>query len=165
MVTNRVKNAVVLFFSGCAIILGLLLFVYLIATALDRLMCFTSENTLTSEELEERRVASNLTREAGLAGMLSSERSRVFRAFFEKSSFPYQKPSEDDDDDIEAQKKKEDSEMELKDSSEMASKGVKEAKAQEDESESSVENEAEGGENSEGGVCAICLVEYGTSLL
>jgi hypothetical protein len=169
MEKGRIRSAVALFAAGCAIIFGLMVTVYLIASALDKFMCFNaSEFTLTPQELEERRVASDLTRKAGLAGMLSSERSRVFRAFFEKSSIPYGKPSEeDDDDDIEAQKKKEDSGTELKDSSKMASKGgVKAAKAQEDESsESAVENEAENGENSEGIVCAICLTEYGTSLL
>jgi hypothetical protein len=165
----QIISAVVLFFAGCAIILVLMVSVYLIAVALDKLMCFNaSEFTLTPQEMEERRVATNLTRKAGLAGMLSSERSRVFHAFFEKSSIPYIKPrSEDDDgDDIEAQKKKEDSGTELKDSSKVACKGAKAAKAQDDESESAVQNEAEdGGENCEGKVCPICLMEYGTSLL
>merc|ERR1711920_1163528 len=54
------------------------------------------------DEIEERRTATSLIRQAGLAGMLSYERNAVIRHFFETSSYPYTKTA---DDDVESQVK------------------------------------------------------------
>lgn len=92
------------FFTGLGIIVGLIVVVYALTWVFDR--CSGDHNNmLTPEELEERRIASNLTKRAGLAGMLSSERSKVIRHFFEARSFAYTKKKDAGDNDIESQKK------------------------------------------------------------
>jgi hypothetical protein len=165
-----VKSAALGFLASVAVFLCLVLLAYAVAYAADRISCFNvSQYILTPEELEERRTASSLTRQSGLAGILSSERIQIFRSFFEKRSYPYHKKKkveDDDDDDIEAQKKdsdrkdepiKTDTQSTGKDSDESAEKKPK-------DSGTANETKAED-QNSEdpNGTCAICLNEYGTS--
>ena len=58
----------------------------------------------TPLNLERRRTAVDLPRRAGLAGILSSERIQVFRAFFEKRALTYRKTEDNylKEDDVEA---------------------------------------------------------------
>jgi hypothetical protein len=170
---DTVKSATIGFFSGVAVFLCLCLIAYAIAYAAKTTSCFNaSRYILTPEELDERRTASSLIRQSGLAGILSSERIQIFRTFFEKRSYPYHKKKkveDDDDDDIEAQTKKDsdrkdepiktDTQSTGKDSDETAEKKTK-------YSETANETKAED-QNSEdpNGICAICLNDYGTSSL
>jgi hypothetical protein len=169
----RITYAVVVFFSGFAMVSGILIFVYVLAIVLDKLSCFNqSPDTLTPDELEERRTASDLTRRACLAGLLSSERSRVFRSFFEKLSLAYHKTNEEDDD-LEAQKKTSQGKTKTDTPSTDVDEGdvkdrkfeiATEAKSQEDASATEMESEAQEEESGDA-VCSICLTEYGTSLV
>jgi hypothetical protein len=169
---DTVKSATIVFFSGVAVFLCLVLSAYAVTYAADTTCCFNvSHSILTPEELDERRTASSLTLQSGLAGILSSERIQIFRTFFEKRSYPYHKKKkveDDDDDDIEAQTMKDsdrkdepiktDTQSTGKDSDETAEKKTK-------YSETANETKAED-QNSEdpNGTCAICLNEYGTSV-
>jgi hypothetical protein len=164
---DTVKSATIGFFSGVAVFLCLWLVAYAIAYVAKTTSCFNaSQYILTPEELDERRMASSLTRQSGLAGILSSERVQIFRTFFETRSYPYHKKKkvEDDaDDDIEGQTKKysdikdqpikTDTQSTGKDSDESAPK----------DSETANETKADD-QNSEdpNGTCPICLNEYGT---
>lgn len=165
---NRISYAVVVFFAGAAIVFGVVIFVYAVATMFDRLSCFnTSSDMLTPQEHEERRVASDLTRRSGLAGMLSSERSRVFRAFFEKRALAYHKTNKGGGDDIEAQKKQTDktsSTDENKSDVDNRKSGEEAANKQEGSSESKEEVDGQA-HNTTDATCPICLNEYGTLLL
>jgi hypothetical protein len=164
------KSAAILFFSGVASFLCLVLAAYAVAYAADTISCFNvSQYILTPEELEERRTASSLTRQSGLAGILSSERVQIFRTFFEKRSYPYHKKKkveDDDDDDIEAQKKDSDRKDEpIKTDKQSTGKNLDETTEKKTKySETANETKAED-QNSEdlNETCAICLNEYGTS--
>jgi hypothetical protein len=88
------------FFSGLGVILGLVVCVFAITWIFDR-FSGSHDTMLTPEEIEERRLASDLTKRAGLAGMLAAERNKVIRHFFETKSYDYTKrPGVDD---VEAQ--------------------------------------------------------------
>lgn len=78
------------FFSGLAVILALVVFVYVIAWIYDR-ASGSDRALLSPAELEERCVVSSLVRDAGLAGLLSHEINSVTHHFFEESSYPYVK--------------------------------------------------------------------------
>jgi hypothetical protein len=97
------------FFAGLAVILALVIVVYLVAWIYDR-ASGSGEALLTPAELEERRVASSLVRDAGLAGLLSHEINRVTRHFFEESSYLYAKDPVDNDD-VKAQENENEEEL------------------------------------------------------
>mmetsp|Transcript_23959 Transcript_23959/g.42055 ORF Transcript_23959/g.42055 Transcript_23959/m.42055 type:complete len:261 (+) Transcript_23959:135-917(+) len=91
----NVKNIFITLLAGIAVIIGVVVLVYLMSIVFDKYCCClqrTENYTLTPEELEERQRASNLTRRAGLAGILSDERSRIFRHFFTQRTLTYRKP-------------------------------------------------------------------------
>ncbi len=90
MGAGRVATAFAVFFSGLAVIVATVLVVYVFSYMADRLTCFNAA-ILTEEELEERRNASRVTIQSGLAGLLKDERNSIYRSFFEKGSFPYSK--------------------------------------------------------------------------
>lgn len=172
MDAERARYATAVFFGGAATILGIVAAVFLVSLCADRLSCINVA-TLTAEELEARRLATSVTRKSGLAGLLVSERVRVYRAFFEKRAFPYFKAPEENenenDDDVEAQKKPKETDSEIP-------KGETDVQSLDDDDKS----EEEAGENQEGGneneknddegkendapACSICLNEYGTYL-
>lgn len=87
---------VVTFFAGSAGVVGLGFLVYAIAYAADRVPCLQN-GVLTAEEVESRRNASTLTIKAGLAGLLKDERDKVYRTFFERQAFPYEKAPKKDE--------------------------------------------------------------------
>lgn len=87
-------TAFAVFFSGIAVIVATVLVVYVFTIMADRLTCFDAA-VLTEEELEERRNATPVTIQSGLAGLLKEERNRIYRSFFEKRSFPYHKVNND----------------------------------------------------------------------
>jgi hypothetical protein len=74
-----------------AMIIGMIVLAYILAVAFDR-YCYAVQGNdlaLTPEEFDERRNASNLTKGAGLAGILQEERARVIRLFFGQRTFKY----------------------------------------------------------------------------
>eukprot|EP00526_Cylindrotheca_closterium_P001090 CAMPEP_0113645908 /NCGR_PEP_ID=MMETSP0017_2-20120614/24218_1 /TAXON_ID=2856 /ORGANISM="Cylindrotheca closterium" /LENGTH=375 /DNA_ID=CAMNT_0000557709 /DNA_START=135 /DNA_END=1261 /DNA_ORIENTATION=+ /assembly_acc=CAM_ASM_000147 len=81
----QLKVASLFFFSGLAVVIALVIVVYVVAWIYDR-ASGSAEALLTPTELEERRVASTLVKEAGLAGLLPDEKNRVMRHFFQESS-------------------------------------------------------------------------------
>lgn len=81
----QLKVASMFFFSGLAVVIALVVVVYVVAWVYDR-ASGTSDGILTLAELEERRVASTLVKDAGLAGLLPDEKNRVLRHFFQESS-------------------------------------------------------------------------------
>jgi hypothetical protein len=83
-------NALITVVAGSAATVAMVVIAYYVSYVADRMSCFQSA-LLTEEELEARRNASDVTIKAGLAGLLSDERERVFRTFFETQSFPYHK--------------------------------------------------------------------------
>ena len=85
-----VVNAIISMVAVIVVTVGMVVTAYAISYVADRMSCFQSA-ILTEEELEARRNASDVTIKAGLAGLLSEERDRVFRTFFEAQSFPYHK--------------------------------------------------------------------------
>ena len=85
-----VVNAIISMVAVIVVTVGMVVTAYAISYVADRMSCFQSA-ILTEEELEARRNASDVTIKAGLAGLLSEERERVFRTFFESQSFPYHK--------------------------------------------------------------------------
>ena len=85
-----VVNAIISMVAVIVVTVGMVVTAYAISYVADRMSCFQSA-ILTEEELEARRNASDVTIKAGLAGLLSEERERVFRTFFETQSFPYHK--------------------------------------------------------------------------
>jgi hypothetical protein len=97
------------FFGGLAVILALVIFVYVVAWIFDQ-ASGSAGHLLTPAELEERRVASSLVRDAGLAGLLSHEINRVTRHFFEERSYLYAKDPVDNDD-VEAQENENEEEL------------------------------------------------------
>jgi hypothetical protein len=105
----QMQVASTFFFAGLAVILALVIVVYLVAWIYDRSFS-TGEALLTTAELEERRVASSLVRDAGLAGLLSCEINKVTRHFFEESSYLYAKDPVDNDD-VEAQENENEEEL------------------------------------------------------
>ncbi|CAJ1958846.1 unnamed protein product [Cylindrotheca closterium] len=81
----QLKVASMFFFSGLAVVIALVVVVYVVAWIYDR-ASGSVEALLTPTELEERRIASTLVKEAGLAGLLPDEKNRVMRHFFQESS-------------------------------------------------------------------------------
>lgn len=154
---ERTNYILTLIFSGAATILGLLILVFLLVLAFDKISFFNSTtDMLTPDELEERRTASDMTRRAGLAGMLSSERIRVYRAFFEKQALPYLKTEDDDqkEDDAEAQNARLSNEK-------LSSEDDTEDDKSNVESADERENESQEEENKKfDRTCPICLNEY-----
>jgi hypothetical protein len=79
--------------AGVAVIVGVLVLVYLFTLALDNYCCCCetsgSQYLLTPQEVMERQHASDLTKMAGLAGVLSAERIKVYRHFFEQQAVIY----------------------------------------------------------------------------
>jgi hypothetical protein len=163
------RDAIILFFSGIGILLSLVITVYAFTCMLDRISCLNSSaDVLTPQELEERRIASSLTRRAGVAGILIDERLRIFRIFFEKRAMPYEKTKDtkNEDDDIESQKKyapetlnrkwgdgHEDIDSSDKGSTQRDGNGAQDTDTQDESSDSEEDANA---------VCPICLNEYGT---
>ena len=127
-ITERQSNASVIFFAGVAVILGMLLVVFTVYIVGKR------RSSLSADEMEQQRIASTVMRDAGLAGLLKEERVKIYRAFFEKRSFPYSKPD--------------DAETTQEDKS---GKGAKVCNC---------ETEDDGIE-SDAPACSICLNEYG----
>jgi hypothetical protein len=105
----QLQVASTFFFAGLALILALVIVVYLVAWIYDR-ASGSAEALLTPAELEERRLASSLVRDAGLAGLLSHEINSVTRHFFEESSYLYAKDPVDNDD-VEAQENENEEEL------------------------------------------------------
>jgi len=96
MSSQRIVTAVVTFFAGVGVIIGVVLVVYAVSYLADRFSCM-GEGALTEEEFEERQNASEFTIQSGLAGLLTNERNQIYRALFDKRSFPYHKaPTEDE---------------------------------------------------------------------
>lgn len=155
---ERTNYILTLIFSGAATILGLLILVFLLVLAFDKISFLNSSaDMLTPDELEERRTASDLTRRAGLAGMLSSERIRVYRAFFEKQALPYLKTEDDHqkEEDAEAQNARLSNEK-------LSSEDDTEDDKSNVESADKRENESQEEENKKfDRTCPICLNEYG----
>ena len=86
----QLKVASMFFFSGLAVVFALVVVVYVVAWIYDR-ASGAPEALLTVTELEERRIASTLVKEAGLAGLLPDEKNRVMRHFFQGKSSAYVK--------------------------------------------------------------------------
>jgi len=86
----QLKVASMFFFSGLAVVIALVVVVYIVAWIYDR-ASGSAEALLTQTELEERRVASTLVKEAGLAGLLPNEKNKVMRHFFQGHSKIYAK--------------------------------------------------------------------------
>ena len=171
MSSSRLTYAVILFFSGFAVIAGTIALVYCIAVVFDKLSCFNSSGyVLTPEEIEERRTASDLTRRAGLAGILSSERTRVFRHYFEKHAIGYKDPVKEkekgddyeDDDDVEAQKNASVVEVESIPTEQTITE-IEAIPCDGNIAENTKKERDEGVEMEEedGRTCSICLTEYG----
>ena len=97
--SERIVAAFSTFFGGVGVIICVVALVWGIAYLTDRISLWRS-GALTAQEYEER--------QSGLAGLLMDERSQIYRAFFDKRSFPYHKAaaSKEEDrgtDDLEAQ--------------------------------------------------------------
>lgn len=76
------------FVSGVVVILAIVGIVYCIS------YCFDSaggNELLTPDELEARRLAPILVQQAGLAGLLKHEQTKIIKFHFEVNSFPYVK--------------------------------------------------------------------------
>lgn len=177
----RLFSGFVTFFSGVAVILAVVFIVYVVAYFADRLVCMNSA-ALTAEEFEERRNASPLTVQAGLAGLLSVERNQIFHAFFERRAFPYYKSTleeerkqdnvyEQQETDIEAQativagdKKGKVSSKRGKGRSFVAySKGMEQESLRDEANEAELDALSEDDVNAP--ACSICLNEYGKTCL
>ena len=174
-VSDTFKTALVYVFGGAFMLLVLVLFVYLLFVVVDRLSCLNSStDVLTPHELEQRRSATSLMRRAGIAGLLTDERMRIFRHFFGERAISYQKMDGDDDDtkginetasngddDIEAQKTISQAEAsETKscaDESDLKKKDEKPDNSTASTEENSNGDREEGPDNS----CPICLNQYG----
>ena len=169
-------SAVITFFAGLGIILGSILLVYACVFIVDRLAFFNTA-ILTAGELEERRTASTLTRQAGLAGLLKDERNQIYRTFFEKWSFPYyykapegkEESRGNEGEDLEGQSKAESLDGQIREDQEepgdsnetsaaLSSDGSKAVSA-EDFAEMGIASEDDGNAPA----CSICLVDYGMS--
>jgi len=138
-----VINAIVTFFGGFAVIIGIVALVYGVSVLADRLSCMNVE-TLTAEEIEQQRLASNVLRDVGLAGLLKEERVKIYRAFVEARSFPYSKPDAAETTPDDAETTPDDPETPQED------KSGKDAKACNCETE----------DDSDAPTCSICLNEY-----
>jgi hypothetical protein len=90
---ERGKDFIIIFLSGVATLLGIVLAAFVFSIVLDRwCCCFMSPMAImTEEELNERRRASPLVRRSSLAGMLPGERTKTLRQFFGKIAYAYQK--------------------------------------------------------------------------
>jgi hypothetical protein len=74
--------ALAAFFSGVPLFLCVVLVAYAMAYLADTISCFNaSQYILTPEELEECRTASSVTRQSGLAGILSLKKFKSFDPF------------------------------------------------------------------------------------
>ena len=181
---ERVKDTVIIFLSGLAILLLILLWTYCFAIAIDR--CCSSSMSMTQEEIDERRRASPLVKRAGLAGMLPGESTKTLKQFFGRLAYEYQKEKGEGEDEttkaqIKAAKKKKsiddvdaalkseegdvENALEVKrdetDSSEPnKSAEVKDELNDNEEEEDTELQELVEMENTDG-TCPICLNEYG----
>ncbi len=167
-----VVNAIITMVGVIVVTGGMVVIAYALSYLADRMSCFQSA-ILTEEELEARRNASDVTIKAGLAGLLSEERERVFRTFFESQSFPYHKGLERTvakvdvarDVDLEAQtehnkdeaRNQVDSKIEKK-NSEMGD----DKRANNDDPLDVVHAAETAGEDRNEPTCSICLNAYGT---
>lgn len=183
MHAERIKFAVVVFVAGIAVISGIVVLVYSFAYLVDILGCFNSA-TLTAEEVAERRMATGVTIESGLAGLLADERARIYRFFFDALSFPYQadnptvkskKRKENDlvcragdEDVVDADGSCESShDLEEQQSEITTHIGNRTRDAASDEKSVTCEDEMASvngdAEERSAPACSICLIEYGTS--
>jgi hypothetical protein len=179
---ERVKDSIIIFLSGMAIFLGIMLSTYLIAVALDRwCYCFMSPMAMEQEEIDERRRASPLVKRAGLAGMLISERTKTLQQFFGKLAYAYQKEKVEGEDETSKEKKKTakkmksiesvetegdvengfESKKEVTDSSEPKKSAVIKDEANDDGAEEDKELQELVEMEHTDGTCPICLNEYG----
>lgn len=183
---ERVKDSIIIFLSGMAIFLGIMLSTYLIAVALDRwCYCFMSPMAMEQEEIDERRRASPLVKRAGLAGMLISERTKTLQQFFGKLAYAYQKEIVEGEDETSKEKKKAaksvetapksdepksdegdvengfESKKEVTDSSEPKKSAVIKDEANDDGAEEDKELQELVEMEHTDGTCPICLNEYG----
>ena len=76
------------FVSGVVGIMATIAIVYFISWCFDK---SSGDDLLTPDELEARRLAPMLVRQAGLAGILKEEQTKVIKFHFEANSFPYVK--------------------------------------------------------------------------
>lgn len=76
------------FVSGVVGIMAIIAIVYCISWCFDK---SSGDDLLTPDELEARRLAPMLVRQAGLAGILKEEQTKVIKFHFEANSFPYAK--------------------------------------------------------------------------
>lgn len=128
--------------------------VYLFTFLADKISCCNTA-VLTEEEMEERRNATRVTKQSGLAGLLKEERNKIYHFFFESRSFPYLRPPEtpplvntsissiNDDTPTDMDHSRESNERELDEKKHATT--VKEADM----------------EDGQAPTCSICLCEYG----
>lgn len=138
---ERIGASFTVFFAGVAAIVATVLTVYLFTFLTDKISCF-DDAVLTEEEMEERRNATRVTKQSGLAGLLRDERNRIYCVFFERRSFPYLRPPEtlmDNDAPYNLDVGQESNEQEM------------------DEIKQANENDVEDGQAP---TCSICLSEY-----
>jgi hypothetical protein len=127
--------------TGLAVIIAVVVTVYILTICFDKCTKSSTNYTLTPEELVERQHASNLTKRAGLAGILPEERSVIFRTFFNQHTLTYTPtPTNIEEDGI--------------DNSETTttSKSIEPS-----DDVDNIEDQKEASESS----CPICLSEYG----
>ena len=181
---ERVKDTVIIFLSGLAILLLILLSTYFFALAIDR--CCSNSMSMTQEEIDERRRASPLVKRAGLAGMLRGESTKTLKQFFGRLAYEYQKVKvEGEDETTKEQKKaaKKKKSIETIDAALKSEEGdvenaleVKKDETDSSEPKKSAEVKDEPNDNEEeedtelqelvemehtDGTCPICLNEYG----
>ena len=85
---ERLGTIFTVFLAGIAAIAAMVFTVFLFTFLMDKIS-FCNTAVLTEEEMEERRNATRVTKQSGLAGLLKDERNRIYRVFFERRSFPY----------------------------------------------------------------------------
>lgn len=94
---SLVANVIYNLLAIVGVVLGMAGLVYIMTILFDKFtrLCRGDDvYVLTPEELVERQQASNLTKRAGLAGILPEERVRIFQRFFTERALPY-KPGEE----------------------------------------------------------------------
>jgi len=107
-----VRDVVIILLAGVGVILGLLIFTYVMAVFFDHFCCCLRRfrPVLEDGEIDNGRIA----RAAGLYGLTRDERMRILEQIFEKTTFSYNSTdanrsrekdvdSNPDDDDVEAQ--------------------------------------------------------------
>jgi hypothetical protein len=166
MVQSAAFTIILNILAGIAVVLASVALVYITTLLFDKYasLCHGDAYVLTPEELTERQNASDLTKRAGLAGILQEERVRIFRHFFTQRALPYL-PGEDDD-----------NHNSNKTENENVDSDLEAQKSPPDETISSAAPSASGESNDENdqeledlcmmehheATCPICLSEYGT---